>query len=149
MWGTSILLFGKSLWIRLTCLVPQTQRHHTEQLLATQTGSVKITLQHLLSVIMLFVSCCHGYLTCSKGFDVPEELGNILDGHLEAKGVCSERQHLWLLKELTASAPLCRHHSLERRYGKERNQRRRRQQGETQYRRKTNEKHLKLHWGIG
>lgn len=53
-----------------------------------------------------------GYLTCGKGFDAPQELRNVLDGHLEAEGVCSERQHLWLLQELTASGLLCSHHSL-------------------------------------
>lgn len=57
------------------------------------------------------------YLTCGKGFDAPQEVGNILDGHLEAEGVCSERQHLWLLEELAPPAGLRRHDSL--RDGKE------------------------------
>ncbi|TNN58370.1 hypothetical protein EYF80_031433 [Liparis tanakae] len=48
------------------------------------------------------------------------ELGNILDGHLEAEGVRSKRQHLRLFEELTTSGLLCSHHSLEgRRKGKE------------------------------
>lgn len=53
------------------------------------------------------------YLTCGEGFDAPQELGNILYGHLEAEGVRSERQHLWLLEELTPSARLRRHDSLQ------------------------------------
>lgn len=39
-------------------------------------------------------------------------MGNILDGHLEAEGVRSERQHLWLLEELPPPAGLRRHDSL-------------------------------------
>lgn len=53
-----------------------------------------------------------GYLTCGKGFDAPQELGDVLDRHLEAEGVRSERQRLWLLKELTPCGRLGGHHSL-------------------------------------
>lgn len=70
-------------------------------------------LNQPFSLLTLLVGGCHGYLTRGKGLDGPEELRNILDGHLQAEGVRSERQHLGLLQELTPSGPLCCHHSLQ------------------------------------
>lgn len=68
-------------------------------------------------LVWSLVTYCCSYLTCGKGFDAPQELGNILDGHLEAEGVRSKRQHLWLLEELTSSGLFCSHHSLKVREG--------------------------------
>lgn len=76
-------------------------------------------LNQPFSLLTLLVSGCHGYLTRGKGLDRPEELRNILDGHLQAEGVRSERQHLGLLQELTPSGPLCCHHSLQDKAGRE------------------------------
>lgn len=76
-------------------------------------------LNQPFSLLTLLVSGCHGYLTSGKGLDGPEELRNILDGHLQAEGVRSERQHLGLLQELTTSGPLCCHHSLQDKAGRE------------------------------
>ena len=54
------------------------------------------------------------YLAGGEGFNAPQELRDILDGHLQAEGVPSERQHLGLLEELTTSARLRGDHSLGR-----------------------------------
>lgn len=77
------------------------------------------TLNQPFSLLRVLVSGYHGYLTRGKGLDGPEELRNILDGHLQAEGARSERQHLWLLQELTPSGPLCCHHSLQDKPGRE------------------------------
>ncbi len=52
------------------------------------------------------------YLTGGKGFDVPQKLRDILDGHLETEAVSFEEQHRGLLEKLTSSTGFSSNHSL-------------------------------------
>lgn len=53
------------------------------------------------------------YLTGGEGLDAPEDLGNVLDGHLQAGAARPERQHLGLLQETTPPGPLGCDHGLQ------------------------------------
>lgn len=52
------------------------------------------------------------YLTGGEGFDVPQKLRDILDGHLQTEAVSFEEQHLGLLEKLTSSTGFSSNHSL-------------------------------------
>lgn len=54
-----------------------------------------------------------GYLTGGEGLDAPEQLRDVLDGHLQAAAARSERQHLGLLQQTTPSGPLGCNHGLQ------------------------------------
>lgn len=52
------------------------------------------------------------YLTGGEGFDAPQKLRDILDGHLQTEAVSFEEQRLGLLEKLTSSTGLSSDHSL-------------------------------------
>ncbi len=60
---------------------------------------------------LLMLAC---YLTGGEGFDVPQKLRDILDGHLQTEAVSFEEQHLGLLEKLTSSTGFSSNHSLKK-----------------------------------